>query len=117
MRSQFQSGKLQHLVTILKEAGGYAAAIVLPWISTGISVRFYALRTTPLILGFVSVAGIAHFCGIRPAIVSILSTTLAFNYYIVTPAKVWPPSDLEAALRVFEALRVTRADGNLAEPL
>jgi signal transduction histidine kinase len=73
----------------LKEAAGYAAAVVLPWVSTNLSLHTQVLRSTPLALSYASIAGITLLWGLRQGLLATIFTTVFFNYYVFTPARTW----------------------------
>ncbi len=74
---------------MLKEAGGYVAAVILPWFSTNLSLHTHALQSTPLALSYASIAGITLFWGLRQGLLATIFTTVFFNYYVFTPPKTW----------------------------
>jgi signal transduction histidine kinase len=78
----------RHVVR-LKEAGGYAAAVILPWISTNLGLHTRALQSTPFALTYASIAGITLFWGLRQGLLATIFTTLCFNYYVFVPVGHW----------------------------
>ncbi len=83
------SGKSARVPIKLKEAAGYAAAIILPWLSTNLSLHTQVLQSTPFALNFASIAGITLFWCYRQGLTAAVATTLCFNYYVLSPPKTW----------------------------
>jgi PAS domain S-box-containing protein len=70
---------------LLRQLSGYVAAIVLPWLSTLLTIRTHALHGTPLALSFVSVAGITLLCGLSPGVLAVVFTAFIFNHLVLAP--------------------------------
>ena len=73
----------------LNQAGGYAAAVILPWIGTNLGLHTRALQSTPFALTFASIAGITLCWGIRQGLLATVCTTVFFDYYVVAPPGQW----------------------------
>lgn len=73
----------------VKEAGGYAAAVFLPWIGTNLGLHVRALQSTPFALTFASIAGITLFWSSRQGLLATIFTTAFFNYYVMSPSGQW----------------------------
>jgi PAS domain S-box-containing protein len=73
----------------LKRAGAYLAAALLPWPCVLITLHSRTFHSTPLALSFILVAVVARLLGRGPALVSVLSTTLLFNFYCMDPVGHW----------------------------
>ena len=81
----------------LRQFCGYVAAIVLPWLSTVLTMRVHALHGTPLALSFVFVAGITMLCGLSPGILAVVFTAFIFNHLALAPPH-WLAFDLQSLL-------------------
>jgi hypothetical protein len=79
--------KPSRLVVTLKQAGGYAAAVILPWIGTNLGLHTRALQSTPFALTYASIAGITLFWGFRQGVLATICTTVFFNYYVFAPGR------------------------------
>jgi PAS domain S-box-containing protein len=77
------------LALTLLQTAGYAAAVVLPWIATNLSLHTRALQSTPFALTFASVAGVTLFWSIRQGLLATVITTICFNYYVMAPVGQW----------------------------
>jgi signal transduction histidine kinase len=73
----------------LKEAGGYVAAVILPWIGTSLGLHVRALQSTPFALMFASIAGITLFWSVRQGLLATIFGTIFFNYYVIPPVGTW----------------------------
>ncbi len=73
----------------LHQAAGYAAAVVLPWMSTNLGLHTRALQSTPFALTFASIAGVTLFWSVRQGLLATVITTICFNYYVWPPAGRW----------------------------
>ncbi len=69
----------------LRQAAGYAAAVVLPWICTNLGLHTRALQSTPFALTFASIAGITLFWSVRQGLLATVFTTFCFDYYVMAP--------------------------------
>ncbi|MFY9744778.1 MAG: ATP-binding protein [Acidobacteriaceae bacterium] len=81
----------------LRQFCGYVAAIVLPWLSTVLTMRVHALHGTPLALSFVSVAAITLLCGLSPGILAVVFTAFIFNHLVLAPPH-WLAFDLQSLI-------------------
>jgi PAS domain S-box-containing protein len=86
--------KVSSRLQMVKQAAGYAAAIVLPWAATWISFRTTWLHGTPMALCFAVIAGISVFFDVGPALLAVATTVLCFNYYILEPRQAWAMSPI-----------------------
>jgi PAS domain S-box-containing protein len=77
------------LAVTLNQAGGYAAAVLLPWIGTNLGLHTRALQSTPFALTFASIAGITLFWSFRQGLLATIFTTVCFNYYVFVPVGQW----------------------------
>jgi len=77
------------LAGTLRQAAGYAAAVVLPWVSTSLGLHTRALQSTPFALAFASIAGITLFWSVRQGLLASVVTTICFNYYVIAPIGAW----------------------------
>jgi signal transduction histidine kinase len=87
--SRLLTDRRGRLIVRLKEAGGYAAAVILPWIGTSLGLHVHALQSTPFALTFASIAGITLFWSVRQGLLATIFTTLSFNYYVFAPVGHW----------------------------
>ncbi len=74
---------------VLNQAGGYAAAVILPWVGTNLGLHTRALQSTPFALTYASIAGITLFWGLRQGLLAAICTTAFFNYYVIAPSGQW----------------------------
>jgi signal transduction histidine kinase len=74
---------------VLNQTGGYAAAVILPWIGTNLGLHTRALQSTPFALTYASIAGITLFWGLRQGLLAAICTTAFFNYYVIAPSGQW----------------------------
>ncbi len=74
---------------LLKQAAGYVAAVILPWIGTSLGLHTHALQSTPFALTFASVAVITLFWSFRQGLLATAVTTIFFNYYVISPVGAW----------------------------
>ncbi|MGB9032256.1 MAG: ATP-binding protein [Acidobacteriaceae bacterium] len=74
-------------VVFLQQFCGYLAAILLPWLSTILTMRVHALHGTPLALSFVSVAAITLLCGLSPGLIAVVFTAFIFNHLVLAPPR------------------------------
>ena len=87
--SRLLADKPSRLAVALRPAGGYAAAVILPWIGTNLGLHTRALQSTPFALTYASIAGITLFWGFRQGMLATICTTVFFNYYVFAPAGRW----------------------------
>jgi signal transduction histidine kinase len=87
--SRLLNDRRGRLLAGLKEAGGYAAAVVLPWIGTNLGLHVHALQSTPFALTYASIAGITLFWSVRQGLLATIFSTIFFNYYVIPPVRAW----------------------------
>lgn len=75
--------------TRAKKLCEYAAALVLPWLAADLSVRTPLLSHTPLAFSFACIVCMAALADPKASVLSIVSTGLAFNYFVEEPREAW----------------------------
>ena len=89
MTKRLPPDKPSRLAGALRQAGGYAAAVVLPWIGMNLGLHTRALQSTPFALTYASIAGITLFWGLRQGLLATICTTVFFDYYVIAPSGQW----------------------------
>lgn len=72
-----------------KSAAPFLAGALLPWPAALLTLNTRILHSTPMALNFLLAAAIARIFGTAPAMVSVVSTALIFNWYCTSPAGHW----------------------------